>query len=1024
MSPSEVTKSPEDVFFCPACGQKHRGDLSSLRGPDAGSRGPLRAPCAGCGRQLAVEWKDGKASVTAGGMGKKTASVPATSPAAGMHTAEVKTVPVAAAPVAPVAPVPVPATPVAAVPVAPSAPAAPPPPPPPPKPAAPVPSSRKAEAPTPSSKKDDEERGATSKKEERAAKAAKAAKKEERGSRKKDDRGLKAKVGGGPKDGAKPASEAEAAEPLEEEIQAEFPPGTRVGRYNLETAIGAGGTGTVYRAFDATTNRYVALKMLGKDQPDTMRERFLREIEVQANLRHPNLMPVFDRGEFEGRPYFTMELLYRPFTLTQIVEMAQRGTLSRYTTLRPLEDVATLVREVFLPVCGAMQVANVENGVVHRDLKPDNVLVDSRTLRAYVIDFGICHVLKQSRVSTTVVAPTAEDAGIVGTPRFLAPEQARGTPHERTDVWGLGAILHFILSGEPPIAPAAPIVRKELDRRISALRAAQEAASAAGDDRKADLCFEKLSRLEDDGLRTLDDLYRDAREGVYSPLPASAPAELVAVAKKAMAPKTYDRYANPHQLAGDVEAWLGGTKARAAKVGGAVQGVDPRVAKRRVVARVALVVGGVVLGLLAAPFLPGRGVADADARMESAHSELGALDVEIETLKGRTTSMTPDEQARAYDLLDVQMSRLKGRLSPVSASTAGMDALTQRIRTTSDRFAPPRTFLKFAGAGRLEDVTRGKPPIDVKATPADGPSLELAPGEYLLTVGGKLRAPVRVPLVIRDAGVQADREPPLVRVVIAADPEKAPEGMTFVPGSEGVQHRGPPFAEESPVPVTVKGFWVDRGEVTNGEYVKFLEGIKDEVERAKRVPSVGFAPNDDDGKHFHVLLAAGVRGVTAAEGPDLPVVGVSGDDATAFCKWRSARDKATVRLPTEAEWALLAGVNFGYLLPCGAKGKPSEGDFGPVLLPALKAKRVDKDGRPADLTRFDLWPFGIEGLLGNARELVTPLREQGEFGDTGYFAKGGGYGDEPAEAAIYRMRRLVRSEKDPKTGFRCVREYP
>src|SRR5207248_9999154 len=113
----------------------------------------------------------------------------------------------------------------------------------------------------------------------------------------------------------------------------------------------------VYRAFDATTNRYVALKVLAQGLSESMRQRFLREIEVQANLRHANLMPVFDRGEHDGRPYFTMELLYRPFTLTEVVERGRDGTLSRYATLRHLEDVERLVRDVLLPVADGIYVA-------------------------------------------------------------------------------------------------------------------------------------------------------------------------------------------------------------------------------------------------------------------------------------------------------------------------------------------------------------------------------------------------------------------------------------------------------------------------------------------------------------------------------------------------------------------------------------------------------------------------------------------------------------------------------------------
>jgi hypothetical protein len=96
----------------------------------------------------------------------------------------------------------------------------------------------------------------------------------------------------GPRRRRLPEGSAEAeGTPEAQEVPAEFAPGTSIGRYRLEQAIGHGGTGTVYRAFDPTTNRYVALKILAKELKDERRDRFLREIEVQANLRHPHIMP-------------------------------------------------------------------------------------------------------------------------------------------------------------------------------------------------------------------------------------------------------------------------------------------------------------------------------------------------------------------------------------------------------------------------------------------------------------------------------------------------------------------------------------------------------------------------------------------------------------------------------------------------------------------------------------------------------------------------------------------------------------
>jgi serine/threonine protein kinase len=525
-----------DLFYCPLCGQKHRGSLASIR-----DGGVLKVKCAGCRAPLAVEFKAGE--------------------------------PVARA----LEPAP------------------------------------KAAAPEPDDEDDEEDEG------EGAEPAAKAAsptigRKPLSGRKPKDPDALaraRARREQRRKEEGKGPS-ATGPVPEEPTIVAEFASGTRMGRYTIEEAIGQGGTGTVYRAFDPTTNRYVALKLLAKGQSEQMARRFLREIEVEANLRHPNLMPVFDRGEHEGRPYFTMELLYRPFTLTQIVTMARNGTLARYATLKPYGDTATLVREVFVPVCEGLQIANVENGVVHRDLKPDNILVDSRTLRPYVIDFGICHVLERTaRTAGVALPPSTGDIGIVGTPRFLAPEQARGAVHERTDVWGLGALLRYCLTGEPPIAAAAGITRAELNERVAALTAAQAAAKKEGDERKAVLCAEKLARLKDEALRTMDDLFRDAREANYPPLPATVPAGLSAIVRKAMAAKTAERYVNPRSLVSDVEAFLSGSQTRAGAAEGTSAGSVARSVGGAVKRNLATALFALALG--AVGFFVGRGAAPRDA---------------------------------------------------------------------------------------------------------------------------------------------------------------------------------------------------------------------------------------------------------------------------------------------------------------------------------------------------------------------------------------------------------------------------
>lgn len=782
-------------------------------------------------------------------------------------------------------------------------------------------------------------------------------------------------------------------------IVAEYAPGTRLGRYVLEEAIGQGGMSTVYRAFDPTTNRYVAVKVMTSTASETMRQRFLREIEVQANLRHPNLMPVFDRGEHEGRPYFTMELLYRPFTLTQVVEMARDGRLARYATLRGFEETETLVREVLVPVCEGITVANVENGVVHRDLKPDNVLVDSRTLRPYVIDFGICHVLeRRTKLSGAVLAPTAEDAGILGTPRFLAPEQARGAVHERTDVWGLGAILYFCLTGEPPIAAASPISRGDLRRRIEALKEAERSARAEGDEKKADLCLDKLARLEDAGLRTLDDLFEDARQGNYAPLPSDVPQALAAIVRKAMAPKTAERYVNARSMAQDLGSWLEGGRTRAlAQEGPSAAAVVESVQKgvKRHLVTAVLVALSIAVGAFAGKSLGGGAtvLGGDEARAEDMRQDADRIEKEIEFAGRRASLMGPKEAVQTYDLLKARTEAVRARLTRLDTRRA--EEALARLRQVEGRFTPAHVVLEGAPALAdviVEDVVRGG---ETKAKPSD---LALKPGEYRLRIGGegRITVPLIVPFSLLDAGRTGDREPAIV-LKFPAGADAAVPGMTLVvPGTAKVEHRGPPYGPPMTVGATVKPFWMDVHEVTNRQWQEFLEAQTDAARAARTVPAE-FAADPDHPKH--VTLNRGAE--------ELPVVGITPDDAVAFTAWRSSKEGGTCRLPTEAEWAVAAGVTLGYLLANGVQGDPSDADLSGALVPVTNERAAD------------LSPYGVRGLMGNAREIVTEVRHDSS---PSFLVKGAGIGDGPSDAAIRVVRPFAKDAHDTRTGFRCVRE--
>lgn len=212
-------------------------------------------------------------------------------------------------------------------------------------------------------------------------------------------------------------------------------------RYEEIDHLGAGGMGVVKRVFDRVLGRDTAMKILDRSESGTVGTlRFLEEAQITGQLDHPGIVPVHDFGiASDGqRSYFTMKLV-RGDSLQVLISTHHKFGLSG----RPLEKLLT----AFTRVCEAVAFAHARR-VVHRDLKPDNILIGSHG-QVYVMDWGLAMLLGSGRLSQR----RPGDHEIAGTPSYMAPEQARGhlddiTP--RTDVFGLGAVLYAILTGQPP----------------------------------------------------------------------------------------------------------------------------------------------------------------------------------------------------------------------------------------------------------------------------------------------------------------------------------------------------------------------------------------------------------------------------------------------------------------------------------------------------------------------------------------------------------------------------------------------
>ena len=204
------------------------------------------------------------------------------------------------------------------------------------------------------------------------------------------------------------------------------------GHYAIERELGRGGMATVYLAEDVKHHRRVAVKVLRPELAATLGEdRFFREIEVAAQLQHPHILPLLDSGQAEGFLYYVM-----PYVEGESLRerLAQHGEL-------PVHDAVRILSEVVDALAHAHQ-----HGVVHRDIKPDNILLSGR--HALVMDFGVAKAVSEAsgrqKLTTAGVA--------LGTPAYMAPEQAAADPHldHRVDIYAVGALGYELLTGRPP----------------------------------------------------------------------------------------------------------------------------------------------------------------------------------------------------------------------------------------------------------------------------------------------------------------------------------------------------------------------------------------------------------------------------------------------------------------------------------------------------------------------------------------------------------------------------------------------
>ena len=251
---------------------------------------------------------------------------------------------------------------------------------------------------------------------------------------------------------------------------------SQIGRYEIKSLIGRGGMGDLYLAYDPNTSRLVVLKLLNATLDSTeLRERFAREARALAALNHPNIVNIYDTGEFDDAPFIVMEYV-RGETLAEMIK--RRAPLS-------IGQKLTLMMEL---CAGLAQAHNAD--IVHRDIKPANLMVDQQG-RLKILDFGIARVTEDNR---TRVGPLTQVNMMIGTPGYMSPEQLEaGEVDHRSDIFAVGAVCYELLSSREAFGG---IDTQQVERRVLAAKPAPLSSLVPGIDPEIDEIIQRALKRD------------------------------------------------------------------------------------------------------------------------------------------------------------------------------------------------------------------------------------------------------------------------------------------------------------------------------------------------------------------------------------------------------------------------------------------------------------------------------------------------------------------------------------------------
>ncbi len=780
----------------------------------------------------------------------------------------------------------------------------------------------------------------------------------------------------------------------------------RLGRFEDLGALGQGGMGEVRRVRDPVLGRTMALKRLQprfRDSPDAV-ARFVEEAQVTAQLQHPGVIPVHELWQLpDGAHYFTMQEV-RGRTLSEVIAQVHARTGEGRWGAAPDGWSLWRLLDALRRVAETVAFAHAR-GVIHRDLKPGNVMVGAYG-EVLVLDWGLARVrageAEAEDVQTSRAGVHTVAGRISGTPGYMAPEQAAGRPEEigpHTDVYALGATLCFILTGGTPRRPELP-------------------ATGVGG--------------------------------------APIPEDLRRLCRAALAPEIARRLPDAAALSAELAAWLEGARRRELALE-RVREADQAKAEAERLGQEARARRARAEALLSRtqPWTPVEEKAPAwEDQDEAARLELGATLAELQHTELLASALTelpdlPEAHARLADHYQELHRAAEARRDPLSS--ARYEALLRahdRGRYAGWLSGRGSLSLDTAPSGaevllyRYEERRRRLVPVFVRSLgPTPLVDLPLDRGSWLLVLRAEGREEVRLPvclgreerLDLTRPGEDAPRPVPLPpRGALRPDEIYVPAGWYASGDVEPTAGALPPRR------IWLDGFVIRRFPVTLGELLAEANRLRAEghPEAAERIlpwskARGAVAPPLVDGQY---RLPTDEDGDTWDA--DWPAFQLCWDRARAAAAALAAREGLPWRLPSELEWEKAARGADGRLFPWG--------DFVDPTWANLRQSQPGDRPLPRPVSAFptDESPYGVRGLAGGVVEwCLEPFEPQGpplvdgrldlaqvlatlDLDLPARAVRGGAYSYFEGGARIGRRTGMAAGLVQPITGLRLARSYP